>query len=162
MAAPKKNTYWKLAKGFAAGVDRKYTPVELWEIALNYFDWVDNNPLKEDKVFGTGARMKVNKMRAMTIRGFCLYAGISTQTFNNYSNEDEYTDVISHIRDIIYVYKFEGAAAGLLDVNIIARELGLSEKTESQITGKDLRLNLIIKPTSTPCKDTFASSEDEV
>jgi len=165
MAAPKKNTYWKLAKGFAVGKDKKYTPAELWKLALSYFNWVDSTPLKEEKVFGTGIRMEVNKMRAMTIRGFCLHAGISSQTFDNYNNQDEYRDVTTRIKDIIYVYKFEGAAAGLLDVNIIARELGLSDKVESQITGKDgkdLRLNLMIKPTSLPCKTTLINSENEI
>jgi len=81
MAAPKGNTYWKLAKGFATGKQKKYTPDELWSKAIDYFEWIEKNPLKEEKVFGTGLKMKVNKMRAMTVVGFCIFAEISRELF---------------------------------------------------------------------------------
>lgn len=73
-----------------------------------------------------GDVIKVNKMRAMTIRGFCLFAGISRQTFLNYEKDERYLDIVTRIKDIIV----EGASADLFNVNIIARELGLAEKTD--------------------------------
>lgn len=62
----------------------------------------------------------------MTIRGFCLFAGISRQTFLNYEKDERYLDIVTRIKDIIV----EGASADLFNVNIIARELGLAEKTD--------------------------------
>lgn len=49
MAFKQGNTYWKLAKGFPSGSDRKYTPQELWDKAVDYFKWVEDNPLLEEK-----------------------------------------------------------------------------------------------------------------
>jgi hypothetical protein len=132
MAAPKGNTYWKLAKGFAVGADKKYTPDELWTKAVEYFKWVEKTPLKEEKVFGTGVCMTVNKMRAMTVTGFCLFAEISRPAFDKYCNDEAYVYITTRIRDIIYTQKFEGAAADLLNPGIISRELGLAEKTENR------------------------------
>jgi cellobiose-specific phosphotransferase system component IIB len=40
--------------------------------------------------------------------------------------------IISRIIETIYVQKLTGAAAGLLNPNIIAREIGLAEKTENK------------------------------
>ena len=138
MAAPKGNTYWKLAKGFAVGNEKKYQPEELWQKAIDYFEWIEKNPLKEEKVFGSGVSMKVNKMRAMTIVSFCLFAEIDRKAFDRYSEDEAYRHITTHIRDIIFSQKFEGAAAGLLESNIIARELGLNEKVDHTTNGKDI------------------------
>jgi hypothetical protein len=138
MAAQKGNTYWKLAKGFAVGAEKKYSPNELWTKAVEYFMWVEKNPLKEEKVFGSGARMTVNKMRAMTITGFCLFAQIGRNTFGEYCNDEAYTNITARIRDVIYTQKFEGAAADLLNANIISRELELKERTDHTTDGNPI------------------------
>ncbi|WP_379963982.1 terminase small subunit [Epilithonimonas sp. UC225_85] len=137
MAAPKGNKYWQLAKGFAVGNEKAYTPQQLWKKAVEFLQWLDENPLKEEKVFGTGFKTEVSKMKAPTLSGFCIYAGIHTSTFNRYiNNEDEaYRNIAKHIQDLFFAVKFEGAAADLMNPNIIARETGLSEKTESNQSG---------------------------
>lgn len=99
MAAPKGNVYWKLANGFAKGSDRSYTPNDLWEKALEYFKWAENHPLKEEKVFGTGFKATINKMRAMTIAEFCVFAGIGRTTFRSYSQQDAYKLAIDSLKD---------------------------------------------------------------
>ena len=140
MAAPALNEFWKLVKN--PGRPTIYKPDELWKKAVEYFTWVNKNPLYEQKVFGTGLSMKVPKMRAMTEMAFCLFAGISHDTFLNYkSNKEPYKDffvVSSKISQVIYCQKFEGAAAEFLNANIIARDLGLSEKTDHNITTNDV------------------------
>lgn len=131
MAAPKGNKYWQFREKH--GRDYKYTSSKLWEEAIKYFDWVENNPLLEQKLFafqGVVTKENVNKMRAMTISGFCLFADICEKTFANYRDEKDFIQVITRIERIIYSQKFEGAAADLLNPNIIARDLGLKEKSE--------------------------------
>lgn len=128
MAAPKGNQYWKLAHDWKK--PKKYQPDEILDKAQEYANWCEQNPLYELKVFGTGIRMKVPKMRAMTIQGFCLFANIDPGTWDNYSKEEAYFQIIARIKALFYSQKLEGAAADLLNPNIIARELGLSEKTE--------------------------------
>lgn len=136
MAAPRGNAYYTLAKNFVKPVS--YTPKKLWGKALEYFKWNGDNPLKEQKVFGSGFRANVNKLRAMTISGFCVYACISRDTFNNYEKQEAYSDICKRIKDIIYQQKLEGAAADLLNPSIIAREIGLTEKTDITTKGESL------------------------
>jgi poly(A) polymerase Pap1 len=50
-------------------------------------------------------------------------------------DEIDFSTVITDIEKTIYTQKFQGASADLLNANIIARDLGLSDKTE--LTGKD-------------------------
>lgn len=136
MVAPKGNEYWKLAKSW--GRDKSYTPDLLWGKALEYFEWVERNPLKEEKVFSNGKRLKAGKIRAMTVRGFCIFAQIATSTFQQYEEHKDFSVITARIRDIIYSQKFEGAAAGLLESNIIARELGLADKQNVEMTSRDI------------------------
>jgi hypothetical protein len=75
------------------------------------------------------------KMRAMTVAGLCLFLDISQEAFGDYRAREGFSDVTTRVDDIIRTQKFTGAAAGLLNANIIARDLGLADKSE--LTGKD-------------------------
>lgn len=137
MPAPKGNTYWEFAH--TTGRPKKHTPDSVWKLAVEYFDWCEKNPWKEEKPFGTGFVAIVNKSRPYTEIGFRLFAGISNGTWENYSSGKEgyedFLEVTTRIKEIVYTQKFEGAATGFFNPNIIARDLGLSDKKE--LTGKD-------------------------
>jgi len=125
------NKYWTFRNKH--GRDHKYTPEGLWDEAVQYFEWVEDNPLTEDYVHtyqGVAGHEPVKKMRAMTITGFCIFADIALQTFEEYKRQNDFNDIVTRIENIIRDYKFTGAAAELLNPNIIARELGLVEKKE--------------------------------
>lgn len=131
MAAPKGNSYWQFRDKH--GRDYKYTPDELWKEFCDYSEWLENNPLFEEKGFafqGCVTKEQFSKMRAMTLKGFCLFADIEMQTFTNYKANKDFLGITTRIEDCIYTQKFEGAAAELLSPNIIARDLGLSEKQD--------------------------------
>ncbi len=147
MVWEKNNIYWKLRT--KDGKDKIYkTPTELWGECVLYFQWVEENPLYEEKVFhsaGIITRADTAKLRAMTISGLCLFLGICEKTWANYRNRDDYLQVITRAERIIRTQKFEGAAADLLNPNIIARDLGLIEKKDvttthevSQETAKEI------------------------
>ncbi len=132
MAALLKNEYWKLrethgrSKIFASAA-------ELWQEGCKYFEWCDKHKLTEQKVFGTGMRMNVKHPRPYTINGLCVFIGIGLKTWNDYKNKEQYKDfspVIDSIEQIVYTQKFEGAAVGLFNANLISRELGLVDKKE--------------------------------
>lgn len=136
MAAPKGNQFWKLAKNIGAPKAFK-SPEELWEKATEYFQWCDDNPLYEIKAFNGKDDIKtvsLPKMRAYTLKHLCLFLGVNEVYFNQFNEEknQEYSKIITRIRDIIYTQKFQGAAADLLNPNIIARELGLAEKNDNK------------------------------
>jgi hypothetical protein len=126
------NQYWRL--GHDMGKPKKYQPNEILQKALEYAKWCEENPLYELKVFGTGVKIQVPKMRAMTIAGFCLFCNMDKSTWYEYEGQKDYSAVIARVRDLLYSQKFEGAAAEFLNAIIIARELGLSDKQE--LTGK--------------------------
>ena len=143
MSAPKGNQYWKLAHDFRK--PKKFTPDKLLEKALEYASWCQRYPLYETKVFGTGIRMKVPKMRAMTIQGFCLFANMYHSTFQEYEKHKDYSAITTRVRELFYSQKLEGAAADLLNPNIIARELGLSDKTDVNVkTPAVIGINYIV------------------
>lgn len=140
MAAPKGNSFWKNRSKH--GRDKLFESAELlWEAACEYFHWCDTNPLKSIE-YHSGKRKTVPKMRAYTLHGFCLYVKANTdywRIFKSGKHEDFYT-VIKDIEDVIYNQKFEGAAAGLLNANIISRDLGLADKVDS--TNSNLNYNV--------------------
>jgi hypothetical protein len=131
MAAPIGNNYWQFRNKH--GRDYKYTPDLLWDEFKQYSQWVENNPLFEEKGFafqGIVTKERFAKMRVMTQRGFCVFADLSQQTYNEYRNNKDFTEVITRIDDAIYLNKFEGAAAELVNPNIIARDLGLTDQQQ--------------------------------
>lgn len=141
MAAPIGNKFWELRSKH--GRDKLFaTPQLLWDAAVEYFEYCENNPLKEEKVFnyqGEIVRADIAKMRAMTLSGLCFYLKCNEAYFRTFKaqlpkDEQEFNTVISEIESVIYNQKFQGAAADLLNANIIARDLGLADKQEVQST----------------------------
>lgn len=116
------------------GRPKKYeTAEEIWEAALQYFQWVTETPLEASELVkyqGEAKLSKVPKMRAMTIDGLCLHMGISFQTWTNYRKVEEFLEVTTRVDAIIREQKFTGAAAELLNPQIIARDLGLRDGHE--------------------------------
>lgn len=139
MAAPKGNQFWK--ERATSGRKPIFTdPEVLWKVCCEYFEWVEDNPLKESKPFafqGKVTMAEVDKMRAMTISGLCIFLDIGFQTWQDYKDRDDFSDIITRAEAIIYQQKFEGAAADLLNANIISRELGLADKKEVVATSID-------------------------
>lgn len=109
------------------------------DAAHEYFEWVDANPLGKAIVYqGEVSTKEEGVMRAMTISGLCIFWGVHSEYLTKFENDlDLKTDtgvdfsrVIKTIREIIKTQKFEGASAGLLNPNIIARDLGLVDRKD--------------------------------
>lgn len=156
MPAPKGNQFWKACTKF--GRDKLFeSPEELWKEACQYFQWVEDNPLYEDRLVtfqGEATHEPVAKMRAMTNDGLCLFLGIDTQTLANYGSKsgyEAYFGIVTRIKAIIRDQKFSGAAADLLNPNIIARDLGLADtkdlkSSDGSMTPKETVINAEISP----------------
>lgn len=158
MAAPKGNNYWEFRNKH--GRDFKYTPDELWNEGVKYFEWMKDrvwnkkDPIKSGE--NAGILIDVPTQTPMSIDSFCLFADISYDTFRNYeSKSEEYVDffeITTRIRKIIESQQFEGATVGAFNPNIIARKLGLTDKTDITSNGNSINnppntINVkIIKP----------------
>ena len=117
-------------------------PEQLRNACYEYFQWVEDNPLYEEKIFhsqGIITKDTITKMRAMTIGGLRIFLGICEQTWVNYKNNPDFLGVVKEVEEIIYNQKFTGAAADLLNSNIIARELGLADKQQNEIKITDVK-----------------------
>ena len=137
MAAPVGNQFWKLRSKH--GRDKLFkTPQLLWEAACEYFQWCEDNPLYEVKGFayqGMVTKETFPKMRAMTLSQLCFYLNCSASYFRTFKStlqekDKDFLTVINEIEETIYNQKFQGASADLLNANIIARDLGLSDSSK--------------------------------
>ena len=126
MPAPLGNRYWQNRRLHG----RRPTfgnPDDLWAACCDYFAWVEANPLIETEAFayqGVVTHVSLQKMRAMTLSGLYGYLGIARSTWDAYSKLQDFSAVTTRAREVMWAQKFEGAAAGLLNPSIIARELG--------------------------------------
>ncbi len=152
MAATKGNQWWNLRSKH--GRDRLFkTPDLLWEAAMEYFEWIDNNPLVEIDYVGKDATL-VEKphIRPYTIQWLCLYFDANTQFFNQFENSlkdkkdtvsKDFSLICMRIRETIYKQKFEGAACGFYNANIIARDLGLTDRQDITTDGESIQVLLL-------------------
>ena len=122
----KKERFWTVKSTFAKKTLKEGRPLifptqeALWEAAVEYFEWVEENPYIEERTAGIsyGAVVKdtLPKLRPMTIRGLCLFIGISTVTWMEYKKQGHmFTGTCRQIEDVIYDQKFGGAAAGFFN-----------------------------------------------
>lgn len=132
MSAPIGNSFWE-ARSSHGRKPIFASPEELWGVCCEYFAWVEANPLYECKAFafqGVVTKEDLPKMRAMTISGLCIFLDIGVHTWHDYRAKQDFSDVTTRVDEIIRTQKFQGAAADLLNPNIIARDLGLADKSE--------------------------------
>ena len=147
MAAPKGNKFWELRSEHGAKI-LFASPDLLWTAACEYFDWIVENPLIAIDYKGKDAvEVEMPHIRPFTIQGLCLYLGVNTQYFNDFEDRvksnkfkknKDFALIITRIRETIYNQKFSGAACGFYNASIIARDLGLTDKTDITTNGKDM------------------------
>jgi len=62
-----------------------------------------------------------------TLNSLCIFLGVNTDYFRTFKSqlsdgEKDFNTVITHVREVIYTQKFEGAAVGAYNANIISRD----------------------------------------
>lgn len=135
MAAPAGNKFWQNRSKH--GRDKLFaSPELLWNAAEEYFQWCDDNPWMKAEAIKSGDLagkiMEVPTKRPYTITGLLLYINASQGYWKDFkaAKHEDYSTVIEEIENVIYTQKFEGAAVGVFNANIIARDLGLKERTD--------------------------------
>ena len=140
MPAPKGNRYGVDSGNFFK--PKEYTPAEWEEIFYAYLDyrgdkkWNKKEAIKSGEM--AGKTMDVPHQLPLTIESFCVFSGVSMQTFRNYEKKEgyeEYFDVTTRMREIIESDQTDGAIVGAYNPNIIARKLGLVDKKQTELKG---------------------------
>jgi len=134
------NKFWE-ARSSHGPRPKFETADALWSACCEYFQWVDASPLYEDRLVtfqGSASHEPVAKMRAMTLQGLCFFIDIDPTTWQVWKKERaDLSSIIARVEGVIYQQKFAGAAADLLNANIIARELGLTDKSDHTLSNPD-------------------------
>ncbi len=134
------------------------SPKLLWEAACEYFKHTDDRKwIKKDWVGKDAKEVDRESSAPYTLAGLCLYLGVNEAYFRQFTDntkDKSFSTVINQIKQVIYVQKFEGAAVGAFNANIISRDLGLKEHTQNE--------QIVIIPDITPeqrkkFKDEFNS-----
>ena len=146
MAAPKGHEMWGNPIK-----PKTYKPEELWDKAIEYFEWCKDNPwLKHEAIKNgqnCGELVKIPCERPYSIGAFCIHANISAQTFFNYADAkgyETYFDVCSRIKEIIDKQHFEGGMVGAYNANIVTRKLGLKEQIDTTTKGESINTTPLI------------------
>jgi hypothetical protein len=115
------------------------TPEKMMESAIEYFKITDERKWKRQDFRGKDAKkVEIETDTPYTMAGLCIFLGVNTHYFNDFETNlnlktkkgRDFSDVIRTIKDIMFSQKFEGAAVGAFQQNIIARDLGLANRNE--------------------------------
>ena len=131
-----KNEIKRTGTACKVGRPRAYTPEALEAKLEEYVEWVKANPVYINKV-SAGEIIAVPTQRPLTLVGFCQFAKISKDTFRRY--EDEFCDLLTHVRVAIEADQLEGALCGQYDSGIVARVLHLADRQDVTTNGKDIQ-----------------------
>ena len=121
-------------------------PNLLTQAIHEYFEWIEQNPLTSEKVgfsFGNAVVHQLKHPRAMTKTGLAMFLGVTIDTLYDWKKtRPDLKPVIEWAEGCIWNQKIEAAGAGLLNANIISRELGLADKHVHAVSAPVM----IIKP----------------
>lgn len=137
------------AKGRACrgGRPRKFTPERFEEVFEEYKKWAKETPIRVNRV-SAGQTVSVPCERPLTLTGFCLFAGISRSSFHNYEAQEEFSFLLTYIREAIEADQLRGAMVGMYESAIVTRVLRLADRQNVTTNERGLRTSdLVIEVT---------------
>lgn len=151
---------------------QKLSPELLWIEACEYFQKVDENPLYKSEMIRGGEKagqvVKIATPRPYTWTGLeehLFEMGIASSTIDYRYEEgpvrEEFRTVVEAINTIIKRNKFDGAAAGLFNPMIIARDLGLTDKTQTESVNVNLEQQIDFSQLSTEALEEITALMDK-
>lgn len=120
-------------------------PIDLKNACDEYFTWCIDNPLMEIDYRGKDAdQVSLPHPRPFTLSGLMVYLGTSEKYWQWFrhdmeaKNNTEFLYIITHVEQTIRTQKYEYAATGFFNANIISRDLGLIDKTDITSGGEPI------------------------
>lgn len=118
------------------------TPEQLFDNAMKYFEWSDNNPITTKKKILNGAKagesVEVDHPRPYTIKNLCLFCNISEEYLVDCRNSTDKTSpyyvVATKIMYLVYAQNMEMAMLDIFNPIFTAKVLNM-EKEEAPSSG---------------------------
>ena len=135
--------YWQWRAN--TGAKKKISsPKVLLELAMGYFEWIDAHPFEKQDFIKSGPAagqiVITHYPRPYTWQGLQLWIKNKTglvkledYRINRQNKYAKFSDAIAQITEIIDDNKLSGALSGHFNPNIVSKQLGLVEKTESTV-----------------------------
>ena len=142
MAAPKGNEFWK-ARTRHGRKGTFQSEEELLKACMEYFEWLEKNPLYEAKLVsyqGESTIKNVPMRRVASKWGLATFLGVDASTWWQWGQKDDangLSNIVARVNQLIQHQMFEGAASEQFNPMLIARYLGLSEKTDNNHRSDD-------------------------
>lgn len=125
-------------------------PEKLWEHFEAYVKKESENPMfKIEYVGKDGREVRTALNVPITFEGFECYLAdlgiiqdLGDYTRNRDNKYDDYSAIITRIQKNCFVQNLKGAAVGLFNANIIAKKLGMVEKTQNENTNRNFDITM--------------------
>lgn len=124
-------------------IKKKYieSPEHLWNYFSEYVLHEQSNPMHKVEWVGKEGRFEKTPLETpITFEGFECYLSdkgiindLGDYTSNKGGAYEIYSTIITRIQKNCFVHNFKGASVGLFNPNLIARKLGLVEKTQTDV-----------------------------
>ena len=139
MPAPKGNNFWKLRSKH--GRDKIIeSPEVMLDAIYEFLELKSEETIEKPEAIksgdNAGTQFDLKFKDYPTLSELAHFLGFKTlKTWYNYKNDKDFLQVITHAEEIFSTWKLKGAAIGVYNHSIVARDLGLADKKE--LTGKD-------------------------
>lgn len=125
------------------------TPEQLWQNAVDYFRWSDDNPIKAKRTLQSGKeagqKVGVEFNRPYSIKALCLHIGVSEKWIRDISEthakDSPWYITMERILMVIYTQNLEGAVVDLYNPVIISKILNLDTKQE--VENQTVRVEIV-------------------
>lgn len=132
--------YVREGRRLGKGPGASYTPAELQQRAVDYFEFMRDRVVNRyDAVKSgdwAGRLFAIPAISPLDLKAFLLFAGFGPTTWEKLRKSPDYAGVCEWIEMIIETQNFEGATTGLYNANLIARRHKIADRVDSDANVK--------------------------
>ena len=126
-------------------------PKELEKKIEAYFDWCDSRTRVKHLVTKDGVQEVVESFpRPYTVEGLAVYLDTCRDTLLNYSNKENFFDIIKRAKQRILANKIEGGLDRTYDMGVakfmLINNYGFKDKHETTEDDKNININIQYPP----------------
>lgn len=119
------------------------TDEQVYELAMSYFRWADNTPLKTPETANFQGRVyqgTAKKLRPFTILGLSTFIGITPKTWREWKHDETRPvrqEIVELCENIIYEQKYSAAMVGAFNPAFVLKDLDMDKSTVKSIGDPD-------------------------